>query len=466
MTLRIRTLALAICVTLVPVPAPAAAHTISLNVRDADIYDVVQLLATQSQRNIVLDMPTVQHDRVTMRLDNITFEAALQTLAQSDGLVIYTAPDGTIYLGRGAAFIARVGMDGGSITPHTYALRNGNAEILRNLLAQQFTNVLFVADPRSNTLVVWAPPEIAQGIAAVVASLDTDTFGGAGMKAATIHLRYHQASDAEKMLTAGLSIQRPNSVTAVDATNSLVVVGTPDFVGAAQHLIASIDKPGEEVRFDVRVADVTPQNDNSDIGVAWGGVDQNGTVTPASGQTVTTFANRTLAINAQLNLLVSKGKASILAQPSISTLNNVTGTLNVGEQIPIVYFNPQTGIQNVTFVQAGVDLKITPVIAPDGVSTVHLEADYSQVISYNQGYPVIGQRKVDWHGLVAPDQSIVLSGLFEDISSETVQKIPLLGDIPILGTFFRNKTQSHLKDEIVFIITPHIVPKPATLSEK
>jgi len=436
-----------------------ANNVVSINVRDTDIYDVVQLMEAQANRNIVLDMPTVTHERITIKINNVSFDQALRTLADADGLTIVNGQNGIVYLGRGPSFISRYSTPvNDSIQTLQFQLQNARAGALRQAMLQQFANAMFVADDRSNTLFVWAPKSVAEAITAVIHTADAETYGGAGFKSLSIPLRYQKASDVAKMIDASIQVSKPSSLTAVDPTNSLVVIGSPDFLASVKAIAASIDRPGQQMRFDIRVADVTPINDSSNIGVEWGGVDTNSTQTAASGSTITTFANKTLQINAQINLLQSKGKASILAQPSVTTLNNFPAAVNIGEQIPIVYFDPATGVQNVQFVSAGVNLQITPIIAPNGVSTVHLVADYSQVLSYQNGYPIVGQRKVDWYGRITPDDSIVLSGLFQDTSSETIQKIPLLGDIPILGQFFRNKATNHLRDEIVFIITPHLIP--------
>ncbi len=83
----------------------------------------------------------------------------------------------------------------------------------------------------------------------------------------------------------------------------------------------------------------------------------------------------------------------------------------------------------------------------------------------SSGYPIIANRKIDSTLRVADGQTIVLGGLMRDVDTATISKVPGLGDIPILGTFFKNRQAHHERDEIVFLITPHVIypdrPVPA-----
>ena len=153
-----------------------------------------------------------------------------------------------------------------------------------------------------------------------------------------------------------------------------------------------------------------------------------------------------------------RGHAQILATPHIATLNNREATLLVGEQYPIVTVNEQTGFPTVTNVDVGVQLRVTPTIGADGVITAEVHPEYSEIIGFNSSFPIIANRKVDAVLRVHDGETIVLGGLFQDTSSETISKLPFLGDIPILGQFFRNKATARQRDEVVFFITPHILP--------
>jgi type II secretory pathway component GspD/PulD (secretin) len=139
-------------------------------------------------------------------------------------------------------------------------------------------------------------------------------------------------------------------------------------------------------------------------------------------------------------------------------LNNREATVLVGETYPVVTVNQQTGFPTVSNVNVGVQLRVTPTIGDDGSITAEIHPEYSEIIGFNSSFPIIANRKVDATLRVRDGETIVLGGLFEDTSSETIAKLPFLGNVPILGAFFRNRATSRQRDEVVFFITPHLLP--------
>jgi type II secretory pathway component GspD/PulD (secretin) len=218
------------------------------------------------------------------------------------------------------------------------------------------------------------------------------------------------------------------------------------------------------VRYDVRVTDVSP-SDTADVGILFGGLSL--TAQPTPGSASTAFLTNSLALNATINALITRGEASILAQPTLSTLNNAQASLLVGQQFPIVYFDARTGTQQVQFVDIGVNLTVTPTIGSDGAITTDLHTDYSTIVNFVNNYPVIGTRKAQSTLRVRDGETIVIAGLFQDLDASTLSKVPFLADIPVVGELFKNRMRSHTRDEVVFLITPHLVPdgvSPAPVS--
>ncbi|HEV8022436.1 MAG TPA: secretin N-terminal domain-containing protein [Candidatus Lustribacter sp.] len=274
---------------------------------------------------------------------------------------------------------------------------------------------------------------------------------GAATDTTAVSLLNTKPSEAVKELKGALPAA---SLVADDRSNTVVVSGTSDVQTAARSLLTGIDGPGRQVMFEVRVTDVKPVDDSSNVGLQFGGASFG---TGALGQFPFALAKGTVEINAQINALVQSGHAQILATPRIATLNNREATLLVGETYPIVTVNQQTGFPTVTNVNVGVQLRLTPTIGADGAITAELHPEYSEIIGFNASFPIIANRKVDATLRVHDGQTIVLGGLFEDTSSETITKLPFLGDIPILGQFFRNKATARQRDEVVFLITPHLL---------
>ncbi len=433
-------------------PLAASAAPISLDVRDLDIYDAVRLLSTQGAVNVVVDS-SVPHHPVTLRLVNVTFDQALATLAQSNDLESARVGN-VIYLGPGEVINRRYppGAATGTRT-RVFAVKNASPDdVARGLNEALPHGTVVVADRRTSTIVVSGSATALSRAHGLVSAFDQS----AGLQNASLDMRYVRASDALHALQATLQIQAPSSAYASDVQNAIILTGSADFIAQAGAIVARIDRPGQQVRYEVRVTDISP-SEASNVGLLFGGVDVSGNPMPGSGSTVTTFVNNTLRINATINALVSKGDATILARPSLSTLNNVQASLLVGQQYPIVYFDARTGTQQVQFINVGVNLNVTPTIGADGAITTDLETDYSQVTGSISNFPIVGTRKAQSTLRVRDGETIVIAGLFSDVDASTVSKVPFLGDIPVIGEIFKNRQRSHSKDEVVFLITPHLV---------
>jgi type II secretory pathway component GspD/PulD (secretin) len=362
-----------------------AQSLLSLDVRDADIVDVVRLLSTQSGQNMVAD-GSVKNQHVTLRLRDVSFDEALRALSRACGLSV-RRENGIITLGH-------------AVTDATHASA--------------------VQD---------------------------------GAMAEAIALRYAKPADVERELHNALP---EGSYLTDDRINAVIITGDQHLQAVARALLAAIDKATPQVMFEVRVADVVMANDQSNVGIIFGGAGIGG----GPGQAVYSFANRSVAINATLNALIQENRAKILATPRLTTQNNREANLLVGQSYPIVTQTTVgvTSTQQVQYVDIGVKLRLTPVIGSDGSVTAELHPEYSAIEGITSlGYPIIDNRKVDATLRVKDNETIVLGGLLEDVNSETVTRVPFLSDIPVFGEVFKNRQKAHYKDEIVFLITPHIL---------
>jgi type IV pilus assembly protein PilQ len=436
------------------VARPTSAHVpVTIDARDTELGDVIRLIAIQSGRNIVADA-SVKERRITFRLHDVDSDTALTTLVQAYDL--QTHRSGNIVLVGDAATMNRRFSDGASSDAsrtEVFALANAKAdEVTASLIAALPLGTVAVADKRTASVIVTAGAQTIARARQLVAALDTPT--SALMRtthATSITLQNARASEAVKALKG---ILPDAAMIADDRSNSVVVHAAPDVAESVRLLLESVDKPGRQVMFEVRVTDVKPLDDSSNVGVQFGGT---GFGAGAIAQFPYTLTKSSIEVNAQINALVQSGHAQILATPRIATVNNHEATLLVGETYPIVTVNQQTGFPTVSNVNVGVQLRVTPTIGDDGSITAELHPEYSAIIGFNASFPIIANRKVDSTVHVRNGETIVLGGLFEDTSSETISKLPLLGDIPILGQFFRNKAASHQRDEVVFLITPHIL---------
>jgi type II secretory pathway component GspD/PulD (secretin) len=436
-----------------PCVGVAGATHFSIDTRDTDVSDVIRLLALQSGVNLVADS-SIKPLRVTLRLHDVDFDEALNTLTQAYGLAAHR--DGRIVIIGDAAAMNRryAGDDGGSGTKTAVLnFTHAKADELRAQLTDALpVGTVIVSDARTRSLIVTGNATTVERARRLIATLDSPVGPASGASRVTsVALRNVKASDAVRELKGMLP---DAALVADDRQNTVVVSGDAEVQSNARSLLTSLDSPGRQVMFDVRVADLAPQIDSSNIGVQVGG---SGYGSGALAQVPYLLTRSSLVINAQLNALVQNGRASILAQPRIATLNNKEATLLVGETYPVVTTNQQTGYPTVTNVDIGVKLRLTPTIGDEGSITAELHPEYSQIMGFNNAFPIVANRKVDSTLRVRDGETIVLGGLFSDIDSDTVTKLPFLGDIPVLGGVFRNRQRSHTRDEVVFYITPHIL---------
>jgi type II secretory pathway component GspD/PulD (secretin) len=439
-----RIAALGLCVALCCGSARAAG-AISIDVTDAGLDDVIALLAAESGINVVTDA-SVKPERVTLHLHGVTFDEALAAIVATHDLAVRR--EGGIVI-VAASTAARAGQT--VVLPLQHAQADDVAkEVSQGLPA----GATVIADKRTDSIVVTADAASIERARGLVELLDTAPRHSSSFAATQSYkLRYLKPDDVVAKLKA---LVPDGSFLPDEEQNAVLATGSERTQADAQAVIATLDVASPQVMFEVKVADVTPVDDSSNVGFEFGGVDITGL--PAIGSAAYAFTGGTIPVIVRLNALVSNGHASILATPKLVTVNNKEADLSIGETYPIVYSTSVFGGQNVQYVDIGVHLRLTPTIGSDGSVTAELHPDYSELIGYTStGYPIVATRKIDSTLRVKDNETIVLGGLMRDTTSETISKLPWLSEIPILGKFFQNKQTSRERDEIVFLITPHVI---------
>ena len=162
-------------------------------------------------------------------------------------------------------------------------------------------------------------------------------------------------------------------------------------------------------------------------------------------------------INAQIHLLVTQGKARILSRPSVMTLSGEQATIQIGGEIPYSTTNANN-FTNTSFKKYGIILQFKPVVdAQNRInSAVHTEVSNMSGQSVN-GQPIIATRSADSVITLHSGASIVIGGLMDSSETRNVSKIPLLGDIPIIGEFFKHTSKTRDKRELIIVVTPYLV---------
>jgi type II secretory pathway component GspD/PulD (secretin) len=251
-------------------------------------------------------------------------------------------------------------------------------------------------------------------------------------------------------------------VTSDARSNAVIVVGTQAQHEEVRKILAGLDVQLPQVMIETRVVDISMETLNQ-LGLRWGLTgDPPVNVVQVRG----TFPGLIrvgygdFTINAALEALVRDGKARVLTAPRVAVVDGNEASVNLGEELPIPSVDA-TGRVTFTFKPVGVILRITPKVNRDGLVTTKVEPEISAVreILQNQ-VPRLTSRKASTTVTVRSGESIVLAGLISSEERRTTVKVPILGDIPILGALFRVSTTSRTDNEVIFVVTPQILPGP------
>jgi len=236
--------------------------------------------------------------------------------------------------------------------------------------------------------------------------------------------------------------------------------------------LIEITKP-RQIKIRTRVAEVN--NDAiKNVGFRWlgpagevqyamnyqgGGSIISGFVTPASssGTVPTTFQPNAVTIDVVLQLLLIKGYARLLSEPTLITYSGKEASFLVGQEIPITQQLPNSF--TVEFKEVGVRMKIKPIADSENRINTTVHSEVSQVIGTGaQGIPIIGTKMADTTLQVNDGQTVVIGGLLENNHDlDALRKVPWLADIPIFGFLFRHKESHQEEREVLFFMTPEVV---------
>jgi general secretion pathway protein D len=165
-------------------------------------------------------------------------------------------------------------------------------------------------------------------------------------------------------------------------------------------------------------------------------------------------------------MLQTDTKFQVLSTPRIFTTNNMEAQINISQSVPYVLSTTQSivGTNNYSygFLDVGIVLTVTPHITSNGYVTM----DVVQTANDLQGYttfnaPIVNQREAETTVSAKDGETIILGGIISNQVTSTVNKLPLLGDIPVLGNLFRSTNHDNQKTELLVFLTPRVVRDPA-----
>ncbi|MCH2142523.1 MAG: hypothetical protein MK077_05955 [Phycisphaerales bacterium] len=281
----------------------------------------------------------------------------------------------------------------------------------------------------------------------------------------------------DQLGSAARLLEREVTIRGDDKSNSLLVSASPRYMERIQGLIKELDVDPPQVLIQVLLAEVS-----LDGGVDWG-VDPSigignwnfASFSPVVAAGLPSLTLGALDFNVVLRALENQGRLHILSNPSIMAANNEPANINVGEiiYVPVGATTYDTGLTSVPLQEkeVGVILSVTPSINPDGYVRMEVKPTLSKLgATFDQpavgvNTPRIIQRTADTTVTVRDGQTIVIGGLINETYEFREDKVPILGDIPLLGKLFTSVNEQLDRTELVIVLTPHVVTSPTQLEE-
>ncbi len=415
---------------------------ISVNLKDVDLKDFFRLIHEISGLNVVLD-PNV-HGTLTVVLDDVPWDQALDIVLKNNDLA--RELEGNV-------------------------LRIATVDTLKH-----------EADARRAQI---------ESEALAVEKVSVTRF-----------LSYAKAKDV--IVTVKKFLSQRGDVVADDRTNAVIINDIPKVIPTIDRLLTQLDRKTQEVEIEARVVAATRQfarDIGTQLGIGWGnghsavgGNQQAGSspttvngltpgyiTVPGSGSGATTgssiplFSNlgstsptsglsfvnasNNVRIDAVLSMAESRGLLKVLSRPRIVTQNNIQAFVKQGVQVPIVTQAQLGGPPTVTYVSAFLRLTVTPQITSE--NTIFLNVDVENTTpnfgQQVQGNPELITQQATTQVLVTDGGTVVIGGVIETQNSITINQVPLLGNIPILGNLFKHTQVQTSNQELIFFITPRII---------
>jgi type II secretory pathway component GspD/PulD (secretin) len=400
----------------------------------------------------------------------------------------------------------------GSRFTQVYRLHFVDAKSVGDLISRSFRDVFVTVDEDLNAISVSATASEQQRIADSIAQLDaqpgsvtygangppvaqpgTTTAAGVGPGGSNIEVytlraalpaattgASTSATDIATAVTQALQQTAPDlRITVPNNSTQLVMTGSPYSIRLAKQLIEKLDVSPPLVVLDTEVLEVS-ETVAKNLGllfpqavisttyseIAPVGPPSGGTPPPLLG--IQPWTRTPISITAQLNFLVQNGSARVLADPRITTVSGRTATIRAGDTLSILTTaggsaGTVASTQVVNF-NTGVTLDITPIVNAGDVISVTLHPNVSSLAGVSNGVPQIATRDTLTTVSLRDNQTLVIGGLIQETTTRTVNKLPLLGDIPVIGRLFQNIQTNNTRNELIIVVTPHVLHEGAPVT--
>ncbi len=257
-------------------------------------------------------------------------------------------------------------------------------------------------------------------------------------------------------------------------TDSIIIITDEETNAQIGRVIEAIDRPVPQVLIKVLFLEVT-HTDDLDLGVegsySYGSADFPDSIATDFGLSDATqggFYNIvTDDLRVTMRALATQGKLEVLSRPSVLARNNELAIITIGSEVPFVrnvQISEEGRITNtIEYEDIGIILQVVPHITNEGMVEMEVLPEISTLtaetvpITGDLNAPVIAKRSAETRVVVADGKTVVIGGLMEDNDVESIRKIPILGDIPVVGWLFRRKITEKTKTELLIFLTPYVI---------
>jgi MSHA type pilus biogenesis protein MshL len=458
---------------------PGLKERISLDLRGMDMIEVLKFLSSKGGFNIVTSADV--QGRATLTLTDVTVRDALDIVLVTNGLAVERR--GTIlYIMSGQQYEQLYGHRYGDPRQSVVVqLKYANPGQVSALLGNMKSAVgRIIVDEPTATLALLDTPGILVQMQQLIATVDLPTVQRqVPTETRVVPLQFAKAEDVKAEVEAGLTPDI-GKVRLDKRQNTLIITDVAPKLPQLEDLIKAFDAKGRQVYIESSILSVTLR-DEFDTGIEWSLVSESEDVPDISiTQSLPIASDATNAIKvvvgtiaandvtATVKALQTFGDTKVLSSPHISVMNNEEARIHVGRrEVYVTTTTTQTTStvaipETVNFVDVGVRLNVTPVINQDGFVMLRVRPEVSSVAelrktaSGNQ-IPIIETSEAETRVMVKDGATILIGGLMKDELTLTKQKIPFLGDLPLLGPLFSNRSDRIKRTELVILLTPHVM---------
>jgi len=482
--------------------SPTLEQLVELSFDGEDIRTVMFMLSKQYNVNIVVgDDITGQ---VTIHTTQVPLKYALRQILQAKGYKYVEEEGGFLRIVKDFAEPTEPKKPVEKVQRKIIWLTHATAtEMAANIQTILSPSGNLVADKRTNSLVIIDTPENLAEIEGIVAELDvavtttgwrdTETTPRTqeipateqqdimpNLKKEIFELNYISPSKASLLLEVILS--KYGSISIVDTGTEgesggklaasiimggfILVRDIPEVISNVREMIAKIDKPIPQVEIQAYIVEGTMAVEDN-IGIDWRIIDDKKemrSTLPFSGE-FPTFSLRVGNLSTDdfalvLKVLSSKTDTKVLSSPKIMTVNDRPAVFQSGDEIPYTAVVVSQNVESVatSFKKTGIILQVSTHVKSDDMISLTILSEVSDISGFTPtGQPRISKREAATQVLVKNGDTAVIGGLVMERSDVTVSKVPILGDIPLLGQIFSTTNKKNIKSEVTIFITPKIV---------